>query len=376
MEEKIMPIPKPSPGQERNDFIESCMSNPTMKEEFENDNQRLAVCNNSWNEKEFTSFEEKNTYDIKDVEIFSVGTWNGDPYTEKDLEDMVESFKEIGGDIKPYIKLGHNKKQKMLQVDGMPAAGWIVNLKRKGEKLLADFSGIPKKIKELIEKKAYGRFSSEIYWNLNLKNKKHRRVLRAVALLGADTPAVSNLNDFINLYIEDKNDYQEIKEYHTIEEKMTPEEQEKMYDLNSKVHNHEVKLKEYELELKSKNEEIAKLKEEKEKADIEQKNLEIKNYIDKKVNDGCILPAHIEKYTKLAQNDFESVQEIVDSMPKLVDLSDAQSQNIQPEKKYSQMDENEKNDFIDKTVQEYIKENPNVPYGDAYKIISSELEDK
>ncbi|HUV84407.1 MAG TPA: hypothetical protein VMV86_01795 [Methanosarcinales archaeon] len=371
-----MPIPKPSPRQERDDFIESCMSNPTMKQEFENDNQRLTVCNDSYNEKEFTSFEEKSTYDMKDVEIFSVGTWNGDSYTEKDLDDMVNSFEEIGKDIKPYVKLGHNKKQKMLQVDGMPAAGWIVNLKRKGEKLLADFSGIPKKIKELIEKKAYGRFSSEIYWNLNLNNKKHRRVLRAVALLGADTPAVSNLNDFINLYIEDKNDYQEIKEYHIIEEKMTSEEQEKMYDLNSKVHTHEVKLKEYELELKSKDEEIAKLKEEKEQAAIEQKRSEIKYYIDKKFDEGCVLPAHIEKYTKLAENDFESVKEILDSTPTLVDLNSIESQDVQPEKKYSQLDEDEKCEYVDKAVQEYIKGNQDVPYGEAYKIVLSNLEDK
>ena len=62
--------------------------------------------------------------EIKGVEIFSTGLWNGDKYTDKDLEDMVESFNAIGKTrVKPFLKLGHDNKQKLVQSDGLPAAG-------------------------------------------------------------------------------------------------------------------------------------------------------------------------------------------------------------------------------------------------------------
>ena len=91
---------------------------------------------------------------IKGVEIFSTGKWNGDNYTREDLEEMVLAFEETKAGARPYIKLGHDAKQKLLQADGMPAAGWIDRVYIKGEKLMADFVDIPGKIYALIEKKA------------------------------------------------------------------------------------------------------------------------------------------------------------------------------------------------------------------------------
>ena len=38
---------------------------------------------------------ENTTYDIKDVEIFKVGKWNGDEYTNKDLDNMVKAFDQL-----------------------------------------------------------------------------------------------------------------------------------------------------------------------------------------------------------------------------------------------------------------------------------------
>lgn len=43
-----MPLPKPKPGEKQNDFISRCMGNPTMKEEFPKQKQRLAVCFSQW----------------------------------------------------------------------------------------------------------------------------------------------------------------------------------------------------------------------------------------------------------------------------------------------------------------------------------------
>ena len=156
--------------------------------------------------------ENNGVYNVDGVEIFKAGKWNGDEYTEADLDDIATSYAEIGGELKPYLKLGHNATQPLL--DGMPAAGWVQNVRRQGASLVADFVNVPKKIKELIDKKAYGRMSSEIYWNLKSGDKNYRRALKAVALLGADTPAVRTLDDFINLYTDKKIECECEKNYH------------------------------------------------------------------------------------------------------------------------------------------------------------------
>lgn len=43
-----MPIPKPKKNEKEDDFIERCMGNETMKEEYPDNDQRLAICYDSW----------------------------------------------------------------------------------------------------------------------------------------------------------------------------------------------------------------------------------------------------------------------------------------------------------------------------------------
>lgn len=45
-----MPLPKPANNEEREDFIERCMSDDVMQDEYEDIDQRLAVCNSQWRE--------------------------------------------------------------------------------------------------------------------------------------------------------------------------------------------------------------------------------------------------------------------------------------------------------------------------------------
>jgi hypothetical protein len=87
-----------------------------------------------------------------------------------------------------------------LQEDGYPAAGWVSSLKKVGNKLLASFVGVPKKIAELIEAGAYKKVSSEIYTAYEIAGKKYGKALKAVSLLGADIPAVKTLNDIVAQY--------------------------------------------------------------------------------------------------------------------------------------------------------------------------------
>lgn len=47
-----MPIPKPKDGETEDDFISRCMSNDTMKEEYPDNDQRLAICFQQWKDKD------------------------------------------------------------------------------------------------------------------------------------------------------------------------------------------------------------------------------------------------------------------------------------------------------------------------------------
>ena len=123
--------------------------------------------------------------DIQGVEIFKAGTWNGDTYTIDDLDLMIDAFGKVG--FRPPVKLGHTKDS------GARAFGWVENLRRIGDKLIADFTNVPSKLLELIRARAFDAVSAEVGWNMERNGKVFPRVLRAVALLGAAIPAVAGL---------------------------------------------------------------------------------------------------------------------------------------------------------------------------------------
>lgn len=143
-------------------------------------------------------------YTIRNVEIFSVGTWNGDEWTVEDLDKIVDAYNETKGTFKPYLKIGHNEEQELAKEiaerDGQPAIGWISNLYRLDDKLYADFEDVPRTLFNLINKKAYRKVSVEIYLDVKIKDEKFKYMLGAVSLLGADTPAVMNLDDILSMY--------------------------------------------------------------------------------------------------------------------------------------------------------------------------------
>lgn len=45
-----MPIPKPKQGEEKTDFIQRCMTDSVMVSEYENTDQRLAICSTTYEE--------------------------------------------------------------------------------------------------------------------------------------------------------------------------------------------------------------------------------------------------------------------------------------------------------------------------------------
>jgi hypothetical protein len=139
-------------------------------------------------------------FSIKDVEIFSTGTWNGRHITDIDLDNIVDAFSSTNQTVRPFLKLGHSSKQKILEAEGLPAAGWVTNVRRVGNKLKADFIDLPRKIYQLIKNKAYRKVSCEIYSNITLGDRTYPKLLGGVALLGAELPGVLNLNDILSLY--------------------------------------------------------------------------------------------------------------------------------------------------------------------------------
>lgn len=140
------------------------------------------------------------TYDLDGVEVFAVGEWNGMPFSAKDLDQIVDSFNKTKDRLKPYVKLGHNDKQPLLENDGLPAAGWVESLKRVGNKLVAKLSKVPAKIKDLIEAGAFRRVSVELIPKYRIGDEVHDMAMAGLALLGAKTPAVDTLDDIMALY--------------------------------------------------------------------------------------------------------------------------------------------------------------------------------
>lgn len=146
------------------------------------------------------------TYELNDVEVFSIGEWNKNKITDEDLDNIVNGTNEIIDQLKPKVKLGHDDKQKLLQASGLPAGGWITKLKKVGNKILVDIKEVPKVLYELIKNGAYKRVSSEILYDYTEPSTKKRyvKVLSAIAFLGGDLPAVTNLKDIAALYDADE----------------------------------------------------------------------------------------------------------------------------------------------------------------------------
>jgi len=349
------------------------------------------------------------TVDKNKVEIFRAGKWNGDEYTIEDLDEIVKAHKEIGLILKPYLKLGHDEGQKLLQKDGYPSAGWITNVYREGKRLFADIKNIPKKIGELIDNKAYGRFSSEIYWNLKEGGRVFKKALKAVALLGADTPAVGTMDDFINLY--ETNNFEKVVLCTDIENNGNNEkdnnktEDDIMTDtvkdvkVNIELENKdEIKQKfdeiknhnkELEGKLDSKDKELLEAREALKEAKFSQRKAEVDSYLDKKIEEKKILPSQRESYFNLLMDEEteekkytledkkkyskkELIESIIDNNVEAPEIDDEGSKHVKTENKtYSKKDDKSDRDDLDKKAKEYMKKHE-VSYREAIVIVDSE----
>lgn len=148
---------------------------------------------------------------LKGVQLIRVGKWRGSAGETEfgigDLEDIVRSYVALGTKtgFRPHLKLGHTESQRFFgQRNGFPSLGEVVNVWRDGDTVYADIENIPEALLDLIEKRRYTQLSIEIYPSYEYEGVKYRNVLAAVALLGAELPAVKGLNDLAQALFKDE----------------------------------------------------------------------------------------------------------------------------------------------------------------------------
>ena len=129
-----------------------------------------------------------------EAEIFAAGTWNKIwKFSAQDLQEIAANFEALGDNHHVPLKFGHNENQPM--TDGYPALGWVTKVWTAGDKLMARFDNVPTIVKKAFDAKLYRHVSVELDIDVEHRGKKYKYVLSAVALLGADIPAVNTLND-------------------------------------------------------------------------------------------------------------------------------------------------------------------------------------
>ncbi len=157
------------------------------------------------------------TVDLTDVEILRTGgpyrgvgsPDGGDHITEDHLEAMARNFRDLRGEIDAPNKVGHIANQRdvtgpeFLDGSGAPALGWLDNVRREGDRLLADIKDVPEKFADLIKAGAYRKRSVEFLDRYTDREGRAREwVLTGLAWLGARRPAVSGLADVHRMYAE------------------------------------------------------------------------------------------------------------------------------------------------------------------------------
>lgn len=269
------------------------------------------------------------------TEIFAVGKWNGSTFSLDDLNKIVESFNYFKSTVPTFkvpLKFGHNDEQPM--TDGQPAIGWVDNIFIEGKKLIGEFSDVPDIVKKAIDKKLYRKVSIELDMDVEYKAQHYPFVLSGVALLGADLPAVSVLDD-LNAYLGEGSlaasrqvdvmrlaytrratfsaiDGQATKE----KTKMNEEDVKKLIAASHQALTEQVaKLSEDYAKVKSRNEELeaelSKRDAAKNAEAVQMSRGTVNKILEDAVKDGRILPAQREQFTKLMKiNDDNEVTKI------------------------------------------------------------------
>jgi hypothetical protein len=190
-----MPIPQPKVDDTRNSYMARCMSDDAMINEYPEEAQRAAVCLTEWkgraNQSNFIK-----TAELRNVEILRAGKWNGHDVKPEHLDEMIKNYQ--AGVIEPYLNLDHDDKytDRVKQALKVVALGFVSQLRREGDRLIADFKQVPAKIADYIKSGLLKKRSVEFYpRGYTTNGMTFNNVLKAVSFFGADVPAVNGLSD-------------------------------------------------------------------------------------------------------------------------------------------------------------------------------------
>lgn len=147
------------------------------------------------------------TKELKDVPIFAAGAWTSSEgkkkeWTEEDLDKIAANAAELEGTLIPFVRIDHTDEKTQKRITGRFKIGDLTNVRRVGEKLIADMIRIPKKVYELMEAGVFGRPSAEIVSNFKdeASGKTYDKVLWGAAVLSAKHPAVTTLDALYDLF--------------------------------------------------------------------------------------------------------------------------------------------------------------------------------
>lgn len=123
--------------------------------------------------------------DLVELEISRAGSYPQGEITIEDLEEMARAYDPLLHEaplVLDHAPPGEEQRG--------PAYGWVKELKRLGDTLVARISQVPAELKELVNSGRYKHRSAEVYLDFQGTGKKY---LKRVALLGAAVPAVKGL---------------------------------------------------------------------------------------------------------------------------------------------------------------------------------------
>lgn len=138
--------------------------------------------------------------DIEEMEIFRIGTHNGEEFSDTDLEEMAANFHALKDEVRPKLKLTHRENQE--ELGGLASYGDVSDVYVKadelGEKrLYAKLKNVPFEVAKWIQDRRFPERSIELYPEFTLgtgQGGSYRNVLKAVALLGNEMPAVTGMD--------------------------------------------------------------------------------------------------------------------------------------------------------------------------------------
>ena len=229
-------------------------------------------------------------------EIFKAGTHTSSngltkTYTDEDLQKIVDNYNNNYPNHEAPIVIGHPK-------DNDPAYGWIEQLKKVGDRILAKPKQMVKEFADAVKQGLFKKRSISLYPDLTLRH---------VGFLGAVPPAVKGLAD-LKFKADDNSTVFEFAE-------ISDDDKEKLINelnnLKSKLREYELsiqKLQEYESNIKKLKDDLNFAEVSKQQAEenlnslsLKLRKLEFQQYLNERIAYGNLTPAQAEKVAMLLE---------------------------------------------------------------------------